>query len=256
MPDARPDHAPRNRAAWDACASEYVRPGERAWSSQEPYWGVWEIPERELGVLPDVSGMDVVELGCGTAYWSAWLARRGARPVGVDISQRQLETARRLQRQHHVAFPLLHADAESLPLPDESFDLAISEYGAALWCDPAVWIPEAARVLRPGGLLVFLTVTPVFLLCVPERDDAPTDARLLRPYFGMRRFEWPDDDGVEFGVTYGEWIRVFRESGLAVEALCEPRPHEDADPGRFGFVTLEWARQWPHEAIWTARKAG
>jgi SAM-dependent methyltransferase len=85
-------------------------------------------------MVGDVAGRDVVELGCGTAYVSAWLARRGARVVGVDLTPEQLDTARRLQEQHGLSFPLVEASAEAVPLPDESFDLAVSEYGAK-WVD-------------------------------------------------------------------------------------------------------------------------
>ena len=100
------------------------------------------MPESELRVLPDVDGKDVVELGCGTAYVSAWLARRGARPVGVDLTAEQLETARRMQAKHGLDFPLVHASAEDVPLPDASFDLAVSEYGASIWCDPTSGSPR------------------------------------------------------------------------------------------------------------------
>src|SRR5437899_3332539 len=80
--------------------------------------------------LGDVSGLDVVELGCGTAYFSAWFAKRGARPVGVDPTPAQLASARRMQAETGIEFPLVQAPAERVPLPDASFDLAISEYGA------------------------------------------------------------------------------------------------------------------------------
>jgi ubiquinone/menaquinone biosynthesis C-methylase UbiE len=85
------------------------------------------VPESDVRILPEVSGLDVIELGCGTAYWSAWFARRGARPIGVDLSERQLDTARDMQAQHSLDFELIHASAESVPLPDASFDLAFSE---------------------------------------------------------------------------------------------------------------------------------
>src|SRR5205085_10698866 len=110
-----------------------------------------------IGALPDVRGLDVVELGCGTAYFGSWLARRGARVVGVDPTPAQLETARRMQAETGIGFPLVEAPGESVPLPDASFDLAVSEYGASLWADPYKWIPQAARLLRPDGLLVLLT---------------------------------------------------------------------------------------------------
>ncbi|HWF73050.1 MAG TPA: methyltransferase domain-containing protein, partial [Solirubrobacteraceae bacterium] len=89
-----PEHVLRNRAAWDEWAREYAEPGRRNWAQEEPTWGVWSVPESELHVLPDdVEGLDVIELGCGTGYVSSWLARRGARPVGIDNSEAQLETA-------------------------------------------------------------------------------------------------------------------------------------------------------------------
>ena len=131
----------------------------------------------------------MIELGCGTAYVSAWLARRGARPVGVDLSAKQLETARAMQAEHGLAFPLHHASAEDVPLPDAGFDLAVSEYGASLWCDPDAWVAEAARLLRPGGLLVFLTNSLIATLCSP--DTGPAGERLVRDQRGLRAVTLP-----------------------------------------------------------------
>src|SRR5207244_5064906 len=119
-------------------------------------WGIWALPESELRVLPDVTEMDVVELGCGTAYFSAWLAKRGARPVGVDPTPAQLATARRLQAETGIEFPLVEAGAEAVPLSDASFDLAVSEYGASLRAAPARSVAEAARLLSPGRRPVLL----------------------------------------------------------------------------------------------------
>jgi SAM-dependent methyltransferase len=248
------EHARRNRASWDADAPNWVDLGERAWASEEPNWGIWGISESELRALPDVDGKDVVELGCGTGYWSAWLARRGARVVALDNSERQLETARRLQREHGLEFPLIHASAEAVPLPDASFDLALSEYGACLWCDPDLWIPEAARLLRPGGELVFLTNSALVFLCSP--DEGPVTDRLVRDQFGMRRVEWPDDDSVEFHLSHGEWLRTLRRHGFGALDLIELQAPEDGDPGRFDWLTLEWSRRWPSEEIWRARRLG
>jgi len=251
------EHARRNEAAWTQYAPEYVEEAERAWASPDPYWGVWGVPERDVGALAgiELDGADVVELGCGTAYWSAWFARRGAAPIGVDVTDAQLETARRLQRAHGLEFPLIHASAELVPLADEAFDLAFSEYGASIWCDPYQWIPEAARLLRPGGRLVFLGNGTFFMLCVPDEEDVPAGSSLLRDYFGMHRFEWPADDppSVEFHLGYGDWIRLLRRTGFEVENMIEIRPPEGATT-RFPFVTADWARRWPSEEIWVARK--
>jgi len=181
------------------------------------------------------------------------LARRGARAVGLDNSAAQLATARQLQDRFGLRYPLIHASAEQAPLADARFDLAISEYGASIWCDPYAWIPEAARLLRPGGQLIFLVNSALLMLAVPDEDDQPATERLLRPYFGMHRFEWPGDESVEFHLGHGEMIRLLRGCGLEVEDLLELRPDPDAIT-RYPFVTLEWARQWPCEEVWKARK--
>ena len=249
-----PDHVARNRAQWDAWAADYEAPGRRNWSADEPRWGIWGVPEAQVGLLPiNVAGLDAIELGCGTAYVSAWLARRGARPVGIDNSQAQLGTARHFQREFGLEFPLLHGNAEAVPLPDQSFDLAISEYGASIWCDPYRWIPEAARLLRPGGRLIFLVNAALLMLCAPDEADVPATNELLRPYFGMHRFEWPDDDSVEFHLPHGEMISLLRRTGFDVEELIEIRP-PDGSSTRYRHVTLEWAQRWPCEEVWKARK--
>ena len=246
------EHVLRNRAAWDKAAAEYEEPGRRNWS-EDPSWGIWGIPESSVHILPSVDGLETVELGCGTAYVSAWLARRGARPVGLDNSPVQLRNARTFQDEFGLRFPLVHADAEKPPFKDETFDLAISEYGASLWCDPYRWIPEAARILRPGGELIFLTNGALLILCAPESEEEPAGETLLRPYFGMHRFEWPGDDSIEFHLGHGDLLRLLRRSGFEVEDLIELQPPEGATT-RYPFVTLEWARRWPSEEVWKARK--
>jgi SAM-dependent methyltransferase len=214
---------------------------------------VFGVPEADVGALGAVDGLDVVELGCGTAYFSAGLARRGARPVGVDPTPAQLATARRMQAATGVEFPLVESSAESVPLPDASFDLALSEYGASLWADPAKWVPEAARLLRPDGRLVFLTNSTLAYLCVP--DVGATTEQLQRPQFGMGRIRWPGELGIEYHLPHGAWIHLLRDNGFEIEALHELRPHEGAvDHGYYDYVTVDWARKWPAEEIWVARK--
>jgi SAM-dependent methyltransferase len=249
-----PEHVAKNRTYWDGLAQKYVDAGGRSWAQDAPAWGIWQVPEAEVLAFPEnLAGKDAIELGCGTAYISAWLARRGARVVGIDNSEAQLRTARRLQRQHGLDFPLIHGNAESIAYPDASFDFAISEYGACLWADPLLWVPEAARLLRPGGQLVFLTNSFLLTLCVPEEDGVPATARLLRQAFGMNRIEWPGELGVEFHLSHGDWIRLLRQSGFEIEDLVELRAHVGATTS-YQFVTLEWARQWPSEEVWKARK--
>lgn len=252
-----PDAAARNRAYWDEVnAPLYAEPGRRSWACDEITWGIFGVPEAQLRALPvDLAGKDVIELGCGTAYFGAWLARRGANVTGIDNSAKQLETARALQDEHDLHFPLIHGNAESVPLPDASFDLAVSEYGASIWADPYRWVPEASRLLRPGGELVFLRNGTLWILTVPETDDeGPAGDRLLRPYFGMHRFDWPGESGVEFHLTYGDWIRVLRANGFEVLDLIEIQAPEGATSGGYDLVDPDWARNWPAEEIWRVRR--
>jgi SAM-dependent methyltransferase len=201
-----------------------------------------------------VRGLDVIELGCGTAYVSAWLARRGAHVVGIDNSRAQLTNARLYQKEFGLDFPLIHGNAEEVPLAAGTFDLAISEYGACLWCDPYRWIPEASRLLRPGGRLIFLTNGTLAMLCMPDYEaEGPTKEQLVRDYFGMHRFEWPDDPGIEFHLGYGDWIRLLRSNGFDIEDLVEVRPPESATT-REPLFTLDWSRRWPCEEVWKAQK--
>jgi SAM-dependent methyltransferase len=254
-----PEHVRLNREAWDRYAADYAEPGRRSWARAEPEWGIWGVPESELRLLPgDLDGKDAIDLGCGTGYWCAWLARRGARVVGIDNSPRQLENARRYQAEFGLEFPLVLGSAETVPYPEGSFDFAMSEYGAALWADPYAWIPEASRLLRPGGRLVFLTNGLLMQLAVEERvADDPAKERLQRPLFGMHRTVWPDDTSVEFHLPHGEWIRLLRDNGFEVERLAELQAPPDAvDSSKHGYVTADWARKWPSEEAWVARKRG
>jgi SAM-dependent methyltransferase len=253
---SEPDYVAQNRALWTTSNAEYTGPdAARAWAEEQFTWGVFGVPERDVDVLGEVSGLDVVELGCGTAYLSAWLARQGARPVGVDVTPAQLETARQLQEETGLVFSLLEANAEEVPLPDGSFDLAVSEFGASIWCDPYRWIPEARRLLRLAGRLVFSRSSPLVILCAVEDPDS-TSETLQRPQRGMHRIEW-SDGGVEFHLPHGKMLELLRNTGFEVERLVELYAPDDAQTHEYySHVTADWARKWPSEEIWVARKTG
>jgi SAM-dependent methyltransferase len=245
-------HVVTNRGHWDVLATSYARNARQQWAQIEPTWGIFAVPQSQVPMLPaDLAGAEVLEMGCGTGYVSAWAARAGARPVGLDNSARQLATARRMQDEFGLIFPLVHADAELAPFAGASFDLVISEYGASIWCDPYRWVPQAARLLRPGGRLVFLRNSTLLMLCVPDVGTA-TD-RLLRPQAGLHRMSWESDPGVEFHLGHGDWVRLLRSSGFEIEDLVEVYAPEGAR-SEFDFVTLGWARRWPVEEVWFARR--
>ncbi|MEO3755539.1 class I SAM-dependent methyltransferase [Streptomyces sp. B6B3] len=244
------DHQELNRRYWDDQAAAWHGPLARDhWSVTEPRWGLWATPESRVRLIPDdVAGKRVIELGCGTAYVSAWLARAGARPVGIDVSEAQLATARAMQAEFGIDFPLILGTAEDVPCDDGSFDMVISEYGASLWCDPHRWIPEAARLLAPGGRLVFMRYSPLFAMCVPA-EGAASDT-LLRGQFTLGRLDW--GQRVEFVLPHGEMLRLLRDNGFVVEDLIEIQAPQSTHRG-FPEVTADWARSWPSEEIWKAR---
>ncbi|HST25202.1 MAG TPA: class I SAM-dependent methyltransferase [Gaiellaceae bacterium] len=241
-----------NRAFWDRQSDEYQEKHREFIGRSEPRWGMYQRPESDLQVLGDVAGKDVLELGCGAAQWAILLARQGARMVGLDNSARQLEHARERMEAAGVDFPLIHSAAESLPFADASFDVVFCDHGALSFADPLVVVPEVARVLRPGGLLAFSTGTPFVWVCWNEEADR-AEPRLVLDYFGMHREEG-SDGAVYFQLTYGEWVRLFRRRGFTIEDLIEIQPPAGAESTYRTPEDTEWARRWPVEQIWKARK--
>src|SRR6202022_26992 len=167
------DYAVRNRDHWTLANARYTAGrAQEAWAQDHVHWGVWHQPEEKIQALPDLRGRDVIELGCGTAYFGAWLKKSGARRVvGVDVTPAQLDTARYMNAAFGLGLELIEANAEEVPLPEMSFDLAVSEYGASIWCNPYRWIPEAARLLRPGGELGFFVNGTILMLGAAEEED-------------------------------------------------------------------------------------
>jgi SAM-dependent methyltransferase len=246
------EHEIQNRASWNADADAYqARHGEQLAESTGLAWGTYQIPESELRILGDVAGKDILELGCGAAQWSIALAKLGARPVGIDLSERQLDHARRLMAEADVDFPLIHGSAEQVPLPDASFDIVFCDHGAMTFADPYRTVPEAARLLRPAGLFAFNHGTPIESIAWPLDADHVGD-RLVLDYFGMHRVD--DGETSTFNLPYGEWIRLFRANGFVIEDLIEPRPAADATSSYRNADDVAWARRWPSEEIWRVRK--
>jgi SAM-dependent methyltransferase len=249
------DYVSVNRDAWTAANAEYTdRRAHSDWAQEEITWGMAHARESELSVLPDLAGIDVVELGCGTGYFGAWLKRRGARRVvGVDVTPAQLETANRMNDEFGLGLEFVEANAEETGLADASFDLVISEYGASIWCDPYEWIPEATRLLRPGGTLVFLRNSTLAMLCATE--EGPDSMTLQRPQRGLHRIEWrtPRHE-IEFALGHGAWISLLRENGFEVLDLVELFATEHTPDHTYYTFSREWSEQWPFEEIWRARK--
>jgi SAM-dependent methyltransferase len=251
-----PDYFIINRAAWTRKNAEYTDGSARsAWAQEEITWGLWNVPDAEIGSIPDIAGKDVIELGCGTGYFGAQLKRQGAhRVLGVDITPAQLQTARECEAEFGLGLEFIEANAEQIPLESAQFDLAVSEYGASIWCDPELWIAEAARLLRPGGELVFLRNSTLSMLCMPETGKVETS--LQRPQRNIWRLEWTDDDpGVEFHPSTGDMVRLLRANGFMLVDMVELyAPAGAKDHPQYNYVPASWAQKWPAEEIWRARK--
>lgn len=252
------DHVAVNKDYWNASAPDWVAGGEHGWAAPEPTWGIWSLPDKDVPMLPDdMTGMAAVELGCGTGYVSRWMERRGATVTGVDLSAEQLATARRLAAQHGSGIAFVEGNCETLPFADASFDFAVSEYGAAIWCDPDIWLREAWRVLRPGGRLSFLGNHPLTITCSGPNGEHP-DTTLHRDYRDLWGADWSaveiDPAGVEFNRTFAGWWQLFRDVGFVVEDFQELYAPMDTAHARF-HIPADWAKRFPSEQVWWLRKA-
>jgi len=252
------DDAPaaRNRRSWNRFGEDYQTRHGRTLEATAEAWGCWRIPERELGILgaPDaLTGRRVLELGCGAAAWSLGLAARGADVVGIDLSEVQLAHACDARRRAGRALPLVQGDAERLPFADASFDVVFCDHGATSFARPERSVPEAARVLRAGGLLAFCTSTPLRDCCIDPASDSVTPV-LHTSYFDLHELEDEADGTLSYQLPYGAWIRLFRACGLTVEDLVELRPSAVARTTYEGYVPRAWARRWPAEHVWKAAK--
>jgi SAM-dependent methyltransferase len=243
-----------NREFWDSDADDYQAEHAAQLRGGRLDWGTWSVPDAELGVLGDVSGLDVLEYGCGGAQSGIKVARSGARVTGLDQSRSQLRHAVENVADAGVAMRLCCASATAVPLRDASFDVVFCDHGAMSFCDPYRTVPEVARLLRPGGLLAFSISTLLRSLCYPPGDpDAPLTRKLHGKWFGARKFDWGDGT-VDFQIPPGEWIRLFRDHGLVVEDLIDVRAPKDGTTTYLEYADKKWARKWPAEEIWRVRK--
>jgi len=241
-----------NRVAWDASSDDYQRQHGAQLARYPDAWGVFWLPESDIDLLGDVADRDVLELGCGGAQWSIALARRGARCTGLDNSARQLAHAKAAIAAAGVDVALVHASAERTPFAAASFDVVFCDHGAMSFADPALTIPEAARILRRGGILAFSTAHPIHAMAWDDATAGPSRT-MQRPYFTLGRFEDPLDGSVNHYVPIATLVSLLLANGFAIEKLLEPQPPADRTTSYSSFAPLEWARDFPAELMIRAR---
>ena len=245
MPDVR-----ANREYWNRISAGYQREHDPQIGAAPRLWGCFSIPDSDLGALGDVAGLRVLELGCGAGQWSRVLAGEGAEIVGFDLSDAQLRAAKTAMRA--ARFPLVQGAAEWLPFASACFDLVFCDHGGLSWAPPELAVPEAARVLRPAGRLVFNGSSPWLLACYDDESDRLTP-RLRHDYFGGSAV--PEGDGAStYALGYGGWIRTLRAAGLVIDDLIEPRPGPGTYSSYLECEPPDWASRWPCEALWVAHK--
>jgi SAM-dependent methyltransferase len=237
-----------NRAFWDADADEYQAQHGAQLARAPLAWGAYRAPEEELRVLGELDGKDVLELGCGAAQWTIALHAARRRVVGLDVSAAQLRHA----RASDGSVPLVQADGERLPFADRSFDVVFCDHGALSFCDPDVIVPECARVLRPAGLLAFCATHPLLYLTWNEASGRQTRTLQL-DYARLGRMALGDGT-IDWALPPGAWVRVLGRSGFAVEECIELCARPGATTTYEDFAPPRWARRWPAEWIWRARR--
>ncbi len=255
MPEDLSPFTRSNRDLWNATSDEYQR-DHRAELEDDVLWGPSMPPETTLQVLgPSVAGKDVLEICCGGGQCSVYLAEKGARAVGIDLSSVQLEHARRFAQERGVEVRFLESNAEDLStFKDGSFDLAFSAYALGFVQDVGRTFRETFRVLRPGGLFAFSWSSP-FYVCLTR--DADGTLRVTRSYFDRNPIIFTEKERreVDFYRTYGDWIRLLVEVGFVVTDLLEPEPLPQESTYKDVFP-LDQIRLVPGTAIWRARKPG
>lgn len=244
-----------NRRDWDAYADEYQATHGTFLGDVRFIWSPEGVDEADAGVLGDVAGRDVLEIGCGAAQCARWLVSRGARAVGLDVSHRQLQHSRRIDADSGIAVPTVCASATSLPFADGSFDVAFSAFGALQFVsDAGLAVAEAARVLRPGGRFAFSVTHPV-RWSMPD-DPGEPGLVVTNSYWDRTPYVEQDPDTgeatyAEHHRTVGDWVRLLASSGFRLVDLVEPEWPEGHDRVWGGWGPVR-GRLIPGTAIFSA----
>lgn len=243
-----------NRRGWDHRSSGYQKEvGGAEMYGGRVVWGPNRFPDDETGILGDVRGLEILEIGCGAAQFGIELARRGARVTGIDLSAEQLRHARQNVKAAGVPMHLVRGNAERLSrFQDSSFDAVVSDFAAG-FMDLGKLLPEVRRVLRPGGMCALSWTSPI-LDCMTG-DGSPPLVEFRHSYFD--RTPWVDpgrNSTWEFKRTYGDWVRSFAGAGLILEDLIEPQTPEGGSHSVWPQFRWERTNLVPGTSIWKARK--
>lgn len=254
-PAAEPETRRANRREWDSYSDEYQATHGAFLRDIGFLWCPEGLREEDARVLGDVSGRVVLEVGCGAAQCARWLGTQGARAVGLDLSERQLQHSRRIDDETGVAVPSVRATATALPYADGSFDVVFCSFGAMQFiADLDVAVAEVARVLRPGGRFAFSITHPTRW----SFPDDPSEAGLTAAtsYWDRTPYVEVDDETglvsyVEHHRTLGDWVALLAGTGFRIVALLEPEWPEHHDRVWGGWSRVR-GRLTPGTAVFAA----
>lgn len=224
------------RRSWDALADDYAS----YCGSEVDVYRTEVIAPGLLRACGDVAGLRVLDLGCGTGYFTRLLAHAGAEAVGVDISERQIHHARAHEdeRPLGITYHALDAAAIGDRWGPRSFELIASCIALQDMPDPSSVLQGAHRVLTPGGRVVVLVEHPMNVTAFREWERRPDGGKIalrVDRYFdtGARVGGWsftgPDGRSQEVSFptwarTLEEWSTLFADAGFLIARLHEPHP--------------------------------
>lgn len=244
-----------NGPDWDRYADEYQATHGEFLGDTGFVWGPEGLTEDEAGVLGDVAGRTVLEVGSGAGQCSRWVTAHGGRAIGLDLSMRQLQHSRRIDGRTGVVVPAVAGTATQLPFADASFDVVFSSFGALQFvADIEVAVHETARVLRRGGRFAFSITHPTRWM-FPDDPDAP-GLTATQSYWDRTPYVEVDDatgvvSYVEHHRTLGDWVHLLAGAGFTITDLREPEWPQGHDRVWGGWSRLR-GRLTPGTAIFAA----
>jgi SAM-dependent methyltransferase len=213
------------RREWADFASEWIARSEaRADAAREGL-----LDESMSEVIGQVSGLEVIDLGCGDGRFCRMLTSRGAHTLGVDLQPAFVDhaTSKAGPRERYAL-----GDIQALDVPDARFDLAVSYLSLVDVPDQGAAVREAFRVLVPGGRFVVCNLSPMATAWTTEgpwhRDDDGTKLHFVLDHYateGARRIVFPSGHELtNFHRMFSTTITDFLDAGFRLTGVLEPLP--------------------------------